>query len=206
MRAVDVGVGHDDDALVAEIVELDSARPMPQPSACSEVGEFLVAAHLVGAGGGDVQDLAAQRQDGLGLPVARLLGRAAGAESPSTRNISVPSAPDRATIGELAGQAQLARRALARDLLLLPPACSRSSACWIDEFQQPVGFAAGWRPASDRNGSRTACSTSRAASVETSVSLVWPWNSGSRMNTETSAARRRPSRRPAVMTEALLLS
>ena len=43
-----------------------------------EIGELLVRGELVARGAGDVQDLAAQRQDRLGRAVARLLGRAAG--------------------------------------------------------------------------------------------------------------------------------
>jgi hypothetical protein len=38
------------------------------------------------------------------------------------------------------------------------------------------------------NWSLTALSTMRAASAVASRSLVWPWNSGSRMNTESIAA------------------
>jgi hypothetical protein len=41
MRAVDVGVGHDDDPVIAQVVGLQSLR-MPQPSA-HEVGDFWLA-------------------------------------------------------------------------------------------------------------------------------------------------------------------
>src|SRR4051812_33936253 len=78
MGAVDVGVGHDDDPVVAK---LGDVAPFAGAAAqgLDEVGYLLIAADLLGRGGGDVQYLAAYRQDRLGLAVARLLGRAAGA-------------------------------------------------------------------------------------------------------------------------------
>ena len=77
MRAVDVRIGHDDDPLVAQpIVVVVGAGAAAQ--SLDEVLDLLVFAQLVGAGTGDVQDLAAQRQDRLRLAVTRGLGRAAG--------------------------------------------------------------------------------------------------------------------------------
>ncbi len=78
MRAVDVGVGHDDDAVVAQVLRVAVlARAAAERE--RQVGDFAVGADLVGGGAGDVEDLAADRQDRLGLAVARLLGAAAGA-------------------------------------------------------------------------------------------------------------------------------
>jgi hypothetical protein len=37
VRAVDVGVGHDDDAVIAQLVDVNSSGPMPQPSAVISV-------------------------------------------------------------------------------------------------------------------------------------------------------------------------
>src|SRR5690606_6588168 len=76
-------------------------------------------AQLVGAGADRVQDLAAQRQDRLGLADARLLGRAAGGVALDQEDLRALASGDRA-VGELARQAQLARRALARDVLGTP--------------------------------------------------------------------------------------
>ena len=105
--------------------------------------------------------------------------------SPSTMNNSVPGRIVVRAVGELAGQAQLARggRGLALDLAL--GACAAAA--------RPSGR--GRRPSSARprsilsarkwsKWSRTAASTSRAASGLVSRSLVWLWNCGSRMNTE----------------------
>jgi hypothetical protein len=118
--AVDVGVGHDDHALVAQIIELE-LRAHLHAECEREIGQLLVAAHLLGAGAGDVQDFAAQRQDRL---VSR--ERACLAEPPrgiafDQEDFGVLLARARA-IGELAGQAQLPRRRLAGDFLLLAPA------------------------------------------------------------------------------------
>ncbi|MGY4595298.1 hypothetical protein ACVWXL_003044 [Bradyrhizobium sp. GM22.5] len=74
---VDIGVGHDDDALVAQIL-FAILREHAAADRLHEVGELRVRRQLVLAGGRDVEDLAAQRQHGLGLAVARLLGAAAG--------------------------------------------------------------------------------------------------------------------------------
>ena len=76
--AVDVGVGHDDDPLVAQriLVELVAGAAAEREG---QVGDLAVGADLVGGGAGDVEDLAADGEDRLGLAVARLLGRAAGA-------------------------------------------------------------------------------------------------------------------------------
>ena len=77
MGAVDVGVGHDDDLLVAQIL-LAVMRAGAAAERLHQIGELRVLRQLVLAGGGDVQNLAAQRQHRLGGAVARLLGGAAG--------------------------------------------------------------------------------------------------------------------------------
>ena len=194
MGAVDIGVGHDDDALVAQLVLARSARPMPQPSAWIRSASSWFWRSLSALARGDVEDLAAQRQDRLGLAVARLLGRAAGAESPSTRKISVPSAARRDAIGELAGQAQLARGASCARARVPGLRRRRSSARSIDrvEQQRRAALRVARQPVVEVVLERA--STSRAASAMASCSLVWPWNCGSRMNSDSMHARRRPSR------------
>ena len=77
MRAVDVGVGHDDDTRVAQIL-FTVMRERSAANRLHQVGKLRVRGQLFLAGGGDVEDLAAQRQHGLVLAVARLLGAAAG--------------------------------------------------------------------------------------------------------------------------------
>ena len=81
MGAVDIGVGHDDDPLVAEVL-VAVARAGAGAERLDEIGELLVLRQLLLAGAGDVEDLAAERQDRLGGAVPRLLGRAAGRSRP----------------------------------------------------------------------------------------------------------------------------
>ena len=78
MRAVDVGVGHDDDAVIAQLLDVvlflaDAAAERGNKSRDLRRGEQLVEARAL-----DVEDLPLERQDGLEPPVAPLLGRAAG--------------------------------------------------------------------------------------------------------------------------------
>ena len=73
MRAVDVGVGHDDDLLVAQIL-LVIMRAGAAAERLHQIGELRVLRQLVLAGRRDVEDLAAQRQHRLRAAVARLLG------------------------------------------------------------------------------------------------------------------------------------
>src|SRR5882762_3249780 len=86
-----------------------------------DIAKLLVAPHLLGRGARDVEDLAAQRQDRLGLAVARLFGRAAGAVALDEKDLG-PGGGVAGAVGELAGEAQLAGRALPRHLALLAPA------------------------------------------------------------------------------------
>ena len=75
---VDVGVGHDDDAVVAQLLGVvlllaDAAAQRRDERRDLGGGEQLVEARAL-----DVQDLALERQDRLELAVAALLRRAAG--------------------------------------------------------------------------------------------------------------------------------
>ncbi|CAB5033276.1 unannotated protein [freshwater metagenome] len=77
MSTVDVSVGHQNDLVIAGILEVELAC---DPGAdCSDQSlNFGVLEHLVDPRLLDVENLAAQRQDGLRVAVAALLGRAAG--------------------------------------------------------------------------------------------------------------------------------
>ena len=118
--AVDVGVGHDDDAAVAQIL-VAIVRAGAAAERLREVGELLVLCELVLAGGGDIEDFAAQRQDRLRSAVARLLGRAAGGIALDDKNLRAFGRAVGA-VGELARQPELAHRGLARDVFFLAAA------------------------------------------------------------------------------------
>ena len=184
VRAVDVGVGHDDDLVVAQSV-LAIRLAVAAAERVDQVGELLVGAQLVGGGADRVQDLAAQRQDRLGLADARLLGRAAGGIALDQEDLGAGAPVDRA-VGELARQAQLAGRGLARDLLGAPAREALLGAADARARAAPArprrGRVSQWSKWSLRQAS-----TCRPASGATSRSLVWPWNCGFWMNTESSA-------------------
>ena len=117
MVAVGVGVRQDDDLAVAQLVDVEGL-----PEAAAERGhqvrQLLVLEHLGGRHVLGVQHLAAQRQDGLPAPVARLLGRAAGGVALDDEQLAVRRGPGRA-VAQLAGQAEPRRGdALAGHLLL----------------------------------------------------------------------------------------
>src|SRR5579864_599509 len=117
MRTVDIGIGHHDDALIAQLVFLIAiARAAAERK--GEVRELLIGAQPVARRRGDIEDLAAQRKDRLGLALACLLGRAAGAVAFDEKNLRAFGIRA-AAIGKLAGQSQLARGGFALEIALL---------------------------------------------------------------------------------------
>ena len=94
---------------------------MPQPSAWARSASCWFCCELVLAGGRHVEDFSAQRQNRLAGAVAGLLGRAAGGVALDDEQLRALRGGVGA-VGELAGQAELAHRALARDVLFLPAA------------------------------------------------------------------------------------
>ena len=77
VRAVHVGVGHDDDAVVAELVDFEVAAADSAAERRDQGAHLRRREHLVEAGLLHVENLAAQGKDGLGAAVAPLLGRTA---------------------------------------------------------------------------------------------------------------------------------
>ena len=76
MRAVDVGVGHDDDLVVPSLLELELLADAGADRGDERL-DLGVREHLVDPVLLDVDDLAAERQDRLRVPVAALLRGAA---------------------------------------------------------------------------------------------------------------------------------
>ena len=119
VRAVHVGIGHDDDLVVAQLLEVEGAFAFAVADAGADGGDhgadFVVLKHLVQARLLDVDELAADRQDRLELPVAPLLGRAAGGITLDDVELGVGRVAVGA-IGQLAGQAAAGERAFADGL------------------------------------------------------------------------------------------
>ena len=112
VAAVDVGVGHQDDAVVAQLVRVVLVLADAGAQRGDQRADLGAGQHAVEARALDVEDLALQRQDRLGLAVAALLGRAARRvalddEQLGQRRILLLA------VGELAGQAGDVQRALA---------------------------------------------------------------------------------------------
>ena len=111
MLAVDVGVGHQDDLVVAQPVDVEVLV-----DAGAERGDdrldLLVLQDPVDARLLDVQDLSADRQDRLHPRVAALLGRAAGGVALDDEQLALARLGGLA-VGELAGQAAATHESLA---------------------------------------------------------------------------------------------
>ena len=78
VRAVDVRVGHDDDAVVTQFLRLVLVLADTCAERRDQRGDFLRRNQLVETRLLDVQDLALERQDCLELAVAALFGGATG--------------------------------------------------------------------------------------------------------------------------------
>src|SRR5260370_1395046 len=115
-----VRVGHDDDLVVAQLVEVEVVAPDAGPERGDEGADLLAGQHLVEARALDVEDLAAQRQHGLELAIAALLGGAAGRVALDDEDLGLGRVALLA-VGELARQACDVERALAaRQLARFP--------------------------------------------------------------------------------------
>ena len=111
VRAVDVGVGHEDHLVVAGPLDVELVAHAGADRGDQRL-DLVVLQHLVDARLLDVEDLAAQRQDRLRVAVAALLGRAAGGVALDDEDLGQRRVLDRA-VGELARQARVLERALA---------------------------------------------------------------------------------------------
>ena len=144
--AVHVGVRHQDDLVVAQLADVELLGADPGAERRDEQPDFIVGQDLVVARLLRVDDLAAQRQHRLGLPVAALLGRAAGGVALDQEDLAELRIPLRA-VGELGRRAPRrrarpcgsARAPCAPPRAPAPPArtCRRSSARWSGLPRRP---------------------------------------------------------------------
>ena len=111
MGAVHVGVRHDDDLVVAQLLDVELLADAGAERG-DQGADLLAGEHLVDAGALDVENLAAQRQHRLELAVAALLGGAAGGIALDDEQLGLGGVALLA-VGELAGQRGDVERALA---------------------------------------------------------------------------------------------
>ena len=107
VMAVRVGVHHEDDLVVAKALDVELLAHAASQGR-DHVLQLLVRKDLLQGGLFGVEDLAAQRQDGLGLTLAALLGRATGRVAFHDEQLASDRVSRRA-IGQLAGQVQPVR-------------------------------------------------------------------------------------------------
>ena len=69
VRSVHVRVGHDDDAVIAQLVDVEFIGPYAAAQGGNQGADFRRGDHAVKARALDVQDLALERQDGLGAAI-----------------------------------------------------------------------------------------------------------------------------------------
>ena len=112
VRAVHVGVGHDDDAVIPELLDVEVFDADAAPERGDHRLDLVAAEHLVESRLLDVEDLSLDRKDRLKAPIAPLLGRAAGRLSFDDVNLALRGVALLA-VGELAGKAAAVERALA---------------------------------------------------------------------------------------------
>ena len=104
VAAVDVGVGHENDFVVAELAGVEIVFADAGAERGDDGANFFVAEHFVVARLFDVEDFALERQDGLIFAVAAHFGGAAGGFSLDDEEFAARRIAFLA-IGELAGQA-----------------------------------------------------------------------------------------------------
>ena len=114
VQPVRVGIGEDADLAVAQLLQTGSAGVHANGN--RNIVYFLGAQHLTGLNLPGIQDLAAQRHDGLKLLVASLLGAAAGRVTLDQKEFRTAAVLPHA-IGQLARQRRTLGDPLALDFL-----------------------------------------------------------------------------------------
>src|SRR3546814_10947293 len=102
VRAVDVGVGHDDDLVIAQFCKVEFVADAGAER-LDQRADFLGRDDPVETRAFDIQYLALQRQDRLDVAVAALLGRSARRIAPDQEKLALAGGALLA-IGHLAGQ------------------------------------------------------------------------------------------------------
>ena len=178
MRAVDVGVGHDDDLVVAQLVGVELVAADAGAERGDQRADLLAAQHLVEARALDVEDLAAQRQHRLEFAVAALLGGAAGRVALDDEEFGLGRIALLA-VGELAGQRGDVERALAAGQFARLARRLARGGGFHHLADDRTWLPTGWFSNQSCRASLMTLSTTGRTSEETSLSLVCEENFGS---------------------------
>jgi hypothetical protein len=142
--AVGIGIGKDADLVIAQSGQITAARLGADCQA--DVVHFLRGQQFVLIELPGVQDLAAQRHDGLVFPVAGLLGRAAGriafdqeelerSGSVLVQSVSLPGSAGPLVIA-LAHHDARCLGALLGARMAYSAICSPASVCWLNQSEK----------------------------------------------------------------------
>ena len=180
VRAVDVGVGHDDDLVVAQLREVELAPSTPAPSAVMMVRISSFASTLSMRAFSTFRILPLKRQDGLEAPVAALLGRAAGRVALDEEDLAlrrVVRASSRPACRAASRRRGCSCAAPGRAPCAPPRGPAPPPDHLVDDLaRRPTGSPR----SSSRSSSSTMRSTMPLTSLLPSLVLVWPSNCGSR--------------------------
>src|SRR5262249_6061509 len=125
MGAIDVGIGHDDDLMVAELGEIELVVADPCTKRRDQRTDLRARQHLVEARALDIEDLTAQGKHRLEAAVARVLRAAAGRIALDQEQLGL-SRIALLAVCELAGEGRDVERALApRELARLSRGLAR---------------------------------------------------------------------------------
>ena len=186
---VDVGVGHDDDAVVAPSFERSNSSPKTRADRGDHRLDLVVREHLVDAVLLGVDDLPAQRQDRLVRPVAAHLRGAAGGVALDDEELGAAGSRIEQSASLPGSDIALSALLRARDFARLRAACARGPRRLVDDRR-----ASGVLLEELCELRFTVCSTRPRTHGLPSFVFVCPSNCGSRSLTEMTAAS--PSRRP----------
>src|SRR6185312_8086943 len=190
VRTIDVRIGHDDDAVVTQLVGIEFILADSGPQRGNQRADFRRRQHLVEPCLLDVENFSLERQDGLGFPVGPCFAEPP-AESPSTRNNSDNAGSRSWQSASLPGRPAISSAPLRRVSSRALRAASRARAASTTLPAMTLA-SAGCSCRYSSNLAFTACSTTPLTSLETSLSLVCEENLGSGTLTDSTAIK--PSR------------
>ena len=168
VRAVDIGVGHEDDLVVAQLLDVEVLVD-PGAQRGDQRLDLVVPQHLVDPGLLDIQDLAPYRQDRLVLRVPSLLGGATGRVTLDDEDLALLGV-GRLAVGELPRQTATTEQtlAVAGQVAALRAAMRRAASIAWDDQRPSAGFSSNQAPSLSL--------TARWTSPSPRCCRAWSWS------------------------------